>query len=192
MNFLPSRADPDLWFRVSNETYEYIARYVDDLLIFAHCPADIVKVLQDTFSVHIGGSDIFLGGDITFHDGCPFVSAKTYITNTWKKVETLCSVELQHYDSPMATDDHPELDDTTTLDPRINSVYRFLVGAYQWIITLGRMNILQAVSALSHFTQIPHQGHLNRMLRVFGYLKFHSTLGIPMVPTVAVIPYKNC
>ena len=191
MNFLPSRADPDLWFRVHNGTYEYIVRYVDDLLIFAHCSKDIVAILQTTFSVRIGSSNLFLGGDISFHDGCPFTSAKTYITNTCKKVESLCSVELQHYDSPMATDDHPELDDTSPLDPQMHSIYRFLVGACQWIIILGRMDILHAVSALSHFSQLPHKGHLTRMLRVFGYLKFHSTLGISMVPTVSSFPTSS-
>ena len=131
MQFLPSRADPYLWLRVNNCVYEYIARYVDDLLIFARCPNDLVTTLQRTFSVHTSGSNLFLGGDITFHDDCPFTSAKTYITNTWKKVESLCSIELQHYDSPMATDDHPEVDETSPHDPRMHSVYRFLIGACQ-------------------------------------------------------------
>jgi len=53
------------------------------------------------------------------------------------------------------------------------------------------MDILQAVSALSHFSQAPHQGHLTRMLRVFGYLKFHPTLGISMVPMVSSFPTSS-
>ena len=85
----------------------------------------------------------------------------------------------------MATDDHPELDDTTFLDPRLHSIYRFLVGAAQWTITLGRLDILYAVATLSCFSQTPRQGHLDRMNRVFGYLKFHSTLGISIVPSVS-------
>ena len=73
----------------------------------------------------------------------------------------------------------------------MHSVYRFLIGAAQWIIILGRMDILHAVSTLSHFNQLPRQGHLNRMLRVFGYLKFHSTLGISMIPTVSSFPTSS-
>jgi hypothetical protein len=188
MGFSPSKADPDLWYRELNGKYEYIARYVDDLMIFAHCTKDIVTVLQDVFSIHVGSNAIFLGGDISFHDGCPFTSAKTYITNTSKKIENLCAIELHHFDSPMATDDHPELDDTAILDPRSHSIYRFLVGAAQWTITLGRLDVLYAVATLSHFSQAPRKGHLDRMLRVFGYLKFHSTLGISMVPTTAPVP----
>jgi len=188
MGFSPSKADPDLWFRVHNDKYEYIARYVDDLMIFAHCPKDIVTVLQDMFSIHVGSNEIFLGGDIAFNDGCPFTSAKTYISNTCKKIETLCDITLTHFDSPMATDDHPEIDDTPFLDPRPHSIYRFLVGAAQWIITLGRLDILYTVTTMSRFNQTPRQGHLDRMLRLYGYLKFHSTLGISMIPTVSSFP----
>ena len=155
MNFQPSKADPDLWLRVHDVNYEYISRYVDDLMIFAHQPKDIVKLLQVMFSIHVGFNDIFLGGDISFHDGCPFLSAKTYITNTCKKVEALCNFHLTHFDSPMATDDHPELDDTPFLDKRSHSIYRFLVGASQWIITLGRLDILYAVVTMFHFNQTP-------------------------------------
>jgi len=84
LNFQPSKADPDLWLRVHEGKYEYIARYVDDLLIFAQRPQDIVTLLQNMFSIHVGSNNIFLGGDISFHDDCPFLSAKTYITNTCK------------------------------------------------------------------------------------------------------------
>jgi len=47
------------------------------------------------------------------------------------------------------------------------------------------------VAALSHFNQLPRQGHLNRMIRVFGYFKFHSTLGISMVPTTSSFPTSS-
>ena len=188
MEFQPSKADPDLWLRVQDGKYEYIARYVDDLMIFAHRPKDIVTILQDMFSIHVGSNQVFLGGDITFHDGCPFTSAKTYISNTCKKIETLCDTTLTHFDSPMATDDYPESDDTTFLDSRPHSIYRFLIGAAQWIVTLGRLDILYAVSTMSHFSQHPRQGHLDRMLRGFGYLKIHSTLCIYMVPTMSSFP----
>jgi len=141
LGFHPSRADPDLWFRVGVGFYEYIARYVDDLMIFAKTTHDIITTLQNKFSIHTGPSNVFLGGDKSYHDGCPFLSAKTYITNTCKKIETTHQFELHHYDTPIATDDHPELDDTELLKPKLHSINRFLVGADQWIITLGRLDI---------------------------------------------------
>jgi len=71
MGFMPSKADPDLWFREHNGVYEYIARCVDDLMIFARNTNDIVTVLKEMFSIHVGSNSIFLGGDISFYDGCP-------------------------------------------------------------------------------------------------------------------------
>jgi len=188
IGFQPSRADPDLWFRTCDGYHEYIARYVDDLMIFAKVTQDIITVLQAKFSVHTGPSNVFLGGDISYHDGCPFTSAKTYINNTCKKIETVHGFELNHYDTPMATDDHPELDDSMLLDAKLHSTYRFMIGASQWIVTLGRLDIHNAVSTLSHFSQAPRKGHLDRIIRVFGYLKFNHALGISMVPTTSTFP----
>jgi len=88
----------------------------------------------------------------------------------------------------MATDDHPEIDDTQLLDPKSHSIYRFLVGAGIWSITLGRFDIIYAIQTLSHFLQAPRKGHLDRAIRIFGYLKFNPTLGISMTPTTSSFP----
>ena len=44
--FTPSRAEPDTWMRAAGDHYEYIACYVDDLLIASKKPADITSALQ--------------------------------------------------------------------------------------------------------------------------------------------------
>jgi Reverse transcriptase (RNA-dependent DNA polymerase) len=46
MGFTPSKAEADIWMRQSNDLYEYIAVYVDDLLIAAKDPAEVVKILS--------------------------------------------------------------------------------------------------------------------------------------------------
>ena len=33
LRFTPSKADPDLWYRDKGDHYEYVATYIDDLLI---------------------------------------------------------------------------------------------------------------------------------------------------------------
>ena len=39
MDFRPSKADPDLWIRkLSDGTYEYIARFVEDIITFSRKP----------------------------------------------------------------------------------------------------------------------------------------------------------
>jgi hypothetical protein len=46
MGFTPSRAEADILMRENNGLYEYIAVYVDDLLIAARDPNSIVQTLQ--------------------------------------------------------------------------------------------------------------------------------------------------
>ena len=46
-----------------------------------------------------------------------------------------------------------------------------LIGILNWVTCLGRLDIAFAASSLSRFNACPREGHLNRFLRVFGYLK---------------------
>ena len=41
--FIPSKADSDLWFKDCGTHYEYLARYVDDILVFSK---DIMKIIE--------------------------------------------------------------------------------------------------------------------------------------------------
>lgn len=84
----------------------------------------------------------------------------------------------------MATDDHPEIDDTSLLDDKTHLIYRLLIGSAQWTITLGRFDIMYAVAVISRFAHAPHQGRFDRMIRIFGYLKYHSDLSISMNPII--------
>lgn len=160
-------------------------------MIYAKDPTSIVAALRLKYPIHPGSNNLYLGGDVIKKDDHMFISGKTYITNVCKKIETLCGINLKHYDTPVATDDHPELDDSMILNDRDHSIYRLLIGSAIWAITLGRFDILYAVKTLSRFSQTPRQGHLDRMIRVFGYLKFHATLGIHIHPTALVSIPKN-
>jgi hypothetical protein len=40
-----------------------------------------------------------------------------------------------------------------------------------WVVTIGRIDVCHATSSLSRFSACPRKGHLDRLLRVFGYLK---------------------
>ena len=44
--FIPSRAEPQIFMRKQGNLQEYIATYVDDLLIVSSQPLKILKVLQ--------------------------------------------------------------------------------------------------------------------------------------------------
>ena len=98
--------------------------------------------------------------------------------NICKRIEETLGITLKSYDTPMATNDHPETDDSGFLNAEDHSKYRMLVGSGQWAIILGRLDIMQAVQTMSRFSSAPKQGHLDRMLRIFGYLKNYPKYGI--------------
>ena len=46
------------------------------------------------------------------------------------------------------------------------------------VITLGRFDVVFAIQTMARFSAVPKEGHLTRMLRVFGYLKGYLKYGI--------------
>jgi hypothetical protein len=77
----------------------------------------------------------------------------------------------KEYSSPMEEGDHPELDLTQELDQDGIRLYQSLIGALQWAVTLGRFDILVGVTTMSSFRVAPRQGHVERLQRMYGYLK---------------------
>ena len=45
LRYEPSKVDPNLWIKDCGQWYEYIATYVDDLLIFSKDPIQVIKLL---------------------------------------------------------------------------------------------------------------------------------------------------
>ena len=179
MGFLPSKADHDFWFKDCGDHYEYIATYVDDVLVYSRHPMDIINELKEDYILKgIGVPEYYLGGDIEQlpdawikDELTTALSARTYIKNVTDKFEDMLGTEFRQFKSPMAEGYHPELDDSPLLDPRSASRFRTMIGSANWIITLGRFDINYAVQALSRFNMAPREGHLKAMKRVFGYLK---------------------
>ena len=64
MGFKPSKADADIWMRKQGDHYEYIAVYVDDLLIASRNPQEIIDWLEKKNLFKLKGT-----GPITFHLG---------------------------------------------------------------------------------------------------------------------------
>ena len=51
MNFTPCRVDHDLWMRNIEDHWEYIATYVDDLLVFSKNPMQIIDTIKETYNL---------------------------------------------------------------------------------------------------------------------------------------------
>jgi hypothetical protein len=79
--------------------------------------------------------------------------------------------EFEKYSCPSETGNHPELDSTPLLSDNEHQKYQMLIGILVWVVTIGRIDVAHATSSLSRFTACPQKGHLERLLRVFGYLK---------------------
>jgi hypothetical protein len=67
MGFTPSKAEADIRMQENDGLYEYIAVYVDSLLIAARDPNSIVKTLQEKNKFKLKGV-----GSITYHLGCNY------------------------------------------------------------------------------------------------------------------------
>eukprot|EP00957_Ditylum_brightwellii_P016732 1259368-Ditylum_brightwellii.AAC.2 len=63
------------------------------------------------------------------------------------------------------------MDDSTVLGDKDHQNYQMLIGMLNWIVTLGQININYSVSSLACCVACPRQGHKDRALYVFSYLK---------------------
>jgi hypothetical protein len=186
MGYRPSKADTDFWILDKGDHYEYVATYVDDVLVYSRDPMRVIRELQcDYILKGIGVPRYYLGGDILELDSAwqtgeetiqTALSAETYITNATSKYEQEFSTETQPftfraYRAPMDHTYHSEEDDSDLLTPRQASVYRGLIGSANWVVTLGRFDIAFAVNNLARYCMAPRQGHFEAALHLFGYLK---------------------
>ena len=116
-------------------------------------------------SYHLGG-DFFCDPDGTLAWG-----AQSYVEKMLINYETMFGSKPKEYSTPMAEKDHPELDNSELLDDLGIKKYQSLIGALQWLVTLGCFDIHLGVATMSSFRVAPHQGNLESLKRMYGYLK---------------------
>ena len=81
----------------------------------------------------------------------------------------------REYTSPLEKGDHPEIDNSEELNEEGIKKYQTMIGCLQWAVSLGRLDIQIAAMTMSRFRVAPRQGHLDRLKRMYGYLKKFST-----------------
>jgi hypothetical protein len=62
---------------------------------------------------------------------------------------------IQNVSSPLEKGDHPELDTSEYFDEIAIKTYPSMIGALQWMVTIGRLDILTAVMSMSSFRAAP-------------------------------------
>jgi len=194
LDFKPSYADSDVWMRAvtnSNDRpyYEYVAVYVDDLLILSHDHEGLMKALSQKYTVN-PTSGRYLGmrvGTYTIAKDTEeereawFLSADEYLKHAIEIVEGRYKLNKK-VDTPMASGYHTEVDESHYLDDSGANYYQSLNGILIWIVELGRIDVAFAVGSMSRFTSMPREGHLQSVLRIFGYLKSHIRSHLVMDP----------
>ena len=174
--FKQTRFDSDVWIRLDQKEkmYEYICTHVDDFMIVSKNPDAVMKEIESVYLVKDdskGPPDYYLGNDYKKDNkGRWCIGCKKYLTEAITRVEAMFG-DLPKKDTPMTDGDHPETDVSAPLSDGQHTQYQMLIGMLNWIVCLGRLDIAFATSSLSRFTACPRKGHLERVLRIFGYLR---------------------
>uniref|UniRef100_A0A7S2YRE1 Reverse transcriptase Ty1/copia-type domain-containing protein n=1 Tax=Entomoneis paludosa TaxID=265537 RepID=A0A7S2YRE1_9STRA len=180
-DFTPVKCDTDVWMRKSKDkkSYEYIAVYVDDLMIAMKDPTDFCKMLKDKYNFKLKGD-----GPISYHiglnysrdkDGTLVQQPEKYIEKMVDSYEQMFGTKPKKMKTPLEKGDHPEIDDSELLDEEGIKKYLTMVGQLQWLISLGRFDIFSAVVSFSRYRVAPRIGHLQRLQQIYGYSCHTST-----------------
>jgi hypothetical protein len=121
LGFKKTKHDPDLCMVDKSSHYEYLATYVDDILIWSKDPMAVIKSFEKTYMLksvdipeyNLGGNVEFLGEAWNDQGLGLAISAKTYIQNVIPKFEGLFGKEFKPIKTPMSAGYHPEVDDSS-------------------------------------------------------------------------------
>ena len=175
LGFAQTKADSDVWMRRAGNVYEYIAVYTDDLAIVSPDPKAIIDALEKRSGFKLKGV-----GPLQYHLGCDYTrdndgtlvyGPRRYIEKMITTYEKMFGDLPRQYNSPLERNNHPEIDDSKELSKEDTTRYQSMIGALQWAISLGRFDIFTAVMTMSRFRAAPREGHINRLKRIYGYLR---------------------
>ena len=175
VEFFPSKAENDIWMKDCGDHYEYIAIHVDDLMIVSKDPQAIADKFKKIHKFKLKGT-----GQVKFHLGCNYYrdeagcmcfAPKKYINKCMDVYKRTFGESPRKYVTPLVKGDHPELDTSPLLDLEGIQVYQSLIGSLQWAVQLGRFDVGTATMTMSRFRAAPRVGHLDRVKRIFGYLR---------------------
>jgi hypothetical protein len=132
LGFKKTKHDPDLWIGDKSSHYEYLATYVDDILIWSKDPMTVIKALEKTYMLNtVGISEYYLDGNIEIlgeawkNQGLGLaISAETYIQNVIPKFEGLFGKEFKPIKTPMSEGYNPEVDDSPLCTEDDSAKYR--------------------------------------------------------------------
>ena len=201
LGFTSSRADPDVWLRLSKRStgedyYEYVLLYVDDVLVISERAEAVLRneigkdwVLKPE---SIGPPSQYLGGKlrlVTLANGVKAwaFGSHQYVHAAVKNVQEHLAkkgMKLPYSaPNPLSTNYRPEVDVTPELGEADAAYYHCLIGVLRWIVELGRVDIDVEVSMMASHLALPREGHLKELFHIFAHLKAHSNAEMVFDPT---------
>ena len=90
----------------------------------------------------------------------------------------------------MPQDYRPELDESQELDTEGITMYQELMGILRWAVEIGRVDILTKLSMLSPYQAAPREGHLERLINIFAFIKKKPKLMLFFDPTIPRLEAK--
>jgi hypothetical protein len=137
-------------------------------------PKSFMDTLQKKYNFKLKGTspiDFHLGQSFSWNDdGEMEISAKRYFDKMIDTYVQLYGEKPRKALSPLEQNDHPEMDDSPFLGQDETQQFQSLIGAMQWAVLIGRLDIVTAVMSLSSFRAMPRRGHLKRAKQIYGYL----------------------
>jgi hypothetical protein len=137
-------------------------------------PKTFTDTLQKKYNFKLKGTS-----PINFHlvqsfswndDGEMKISAKCYLDKMMDTYFQLSGEKPRKASSPLEQNDYLEMDDSPFLGQDQTQQFQSLIGAMQWAVLIGRLDIVTAVMSLSSFRAMPRRGHLKRAKQIYGYL----------------------
>jgi hypothetical protein len=111
-------------------------------------------------------------------EDCFVMSCGTYIDKCLEQVEEILGHKLTEQSTPNINDWKHWERNSEPLDAIGQNKFQKLIGTANWLVTIGRCDILFATSTLSRYSANPTQQHMKDIVRVFSYLKKYRKRGI--------------
>ena len=104
----------------------------------------------------------------------------TYIKKMLAQYEQLFGTEIPkcQIHTPLEPGDHPKLDESSLCDNEEHAKYMTMVGALQWAVSPGQINIITSVMMMSRFRIAPRRAHLKCVQRIYQYLRNYKSMSI--------------
>ena len=154
----------------------------------------------------IGDPDLDLGAKlrkVTLPNGVQTwsTSPSKYIQEAVKNVEKYLHINCggvklaKRTNAPFPRDYAPELDICPELGPKRANYYRSLMGVLQWMVEIGRVDMIIEASMMVSQLAMPREGHLECLYHMFAYLSIkHNSIMVfdPTYPDIDMSPFKEC